>query len=219
MRYLASIRNRGASSRDNNPNNQLVKFRSDDRWDGLESIKFNAVNPFSQVLGSILFRRFGVETADAVPVQLRLNGDNDASSGSPMYGSYAMVESFDSDYTANHWPADPGGNLYQIRDDDDTGEEGQLQWEGPDQNEYRDTYFKQTNNSADDFSDLVALTDVLNNSLPAELFADASQHARPLAVGPHVRHRHASRQPRGRPGDLQGRRLRPLQRSRSIRGS
>ncbi|MDG2124853.1 MAG: lamin tail domain-containing protein, partial [Verrucomicrobiales bacterium] len=176
--YLCGIRNRGASSRNNSPNNQLVTFRSDDPWDGKKSIKFNAVSPYSQVLGSALFRRFGVETAEAVPVQLRLNGDNDATSGSPMYGSYAMVESFDSTYTANHWPGDPGGNLYQVRDDEDSGEEGQLQYEGPDQDEYRNTYFKQSNSSADDFSDLVTLTDVLNNTPAADLFSTASNHAR-----------------------------------------
>ena len=32
VRYLASIRNRGASSRRGPPNNQLIKFRSDDPW-------------------------------------------------------------------------------------------------------------------------------------------------------------------------------------------
>ena len=170
LRYLASVRNRGASSRNPPPNNFLVKFRSDEPWNGHPSIKFNAQYPHSQVFGSWYFRHAGVETANAAAALLRVNGNDLARSGSNMYGSYARVESFGSEYTENHWPLDPDGNFYQIRDDEDSGEEGDLRYEGPEADSYRDTYFKQTNQSKDDWSDLIALTDALNNA-PAETYA------------------------------------------------
>ena len=130
VRYRCSIRNRGASSRFPPPNNHLVKFPSDALWRGRASLKFNAKNPASQVAGSILFRHLGVETANAMPARLLINGANllDAAP----FPAYAMVESFDSDYAETHWPDDPGGNLYQVRDDEQTGEQGELQYEGAD---------------------------------------------------------------------------------------
>ena len=177
VRYLASIRNRGASSRTGPPNNHLVKFRSDDAWDGVSSIKFNSRNVHSQVAGAWLFQRLGIETDDGVPVQLRINASDLAESGGPrMYGSYAMLEQFDSDWTAAHYPLDGNGNLYQVRDDEVTGDEGDLRYEGDDPDAYRNTYFKQTNGAADDWSDLIALTDALNNSPAETYFDEVSQH-------------------------------------------
>lgn len=164
VHYLTSIRNRGATSRSPPPNNQLVKFRSDDPWDGRESVKFNAKVTHSQIIGSFIYRLLGVETADAVASRLRVNGADLASSGAPMWGHYARLESLNGEYTKNHFPTDSKGNLYQIRDNDDNGQEGDLRYEGTDPDNYRDTYFKQTNTSEDDFSDLIALTDALNNS-------------------------------------------------------
>ena len=164
LRYLASVRNRGASSRNPPPNNYLVKFRSDDLWNGRRDIKFNARYPHSQVFGSWFFRHAGVETADAAAALLRINGRDLARSGSNMFGSYARVEGFGSAFGQNHWPLDPDGNFYQVRDDDDSGEEGDLRYRGANPDAYRNTYFKQTNQSEDDWTDLIALTNALNNA-------------------------------------------------------
>ncbi|MBL49807.1 MAG: hypothetical protein CMP28_12775 [Roseibacillus sp.] len=164
LRYLASVRNRGASSRNPPPNNYLVKFRSDEDWNGRNDIKFNARYPHSQVFGSWYFRYGGVETANAAAALLRINGSDLARSGGNMYGSYARVEGFGSAFGQNHWPLDPDGNFYQVRDDDDSGEEGDLRYEGANPDNYRNTYFKQTNQSEDDWSDLIALTEALNNA-------------------------------------------------------
>ncbi|MCH2061284.1 MAG: lamin tail domain-containing protein [Verrucomicrobiales bacterium] len=166
--YGASVRNRGAGSREGPPNNYLVVFPSDHKWKGVSAMKFNCRYVHSQTSGSWLFQLMGVEVPDTIAVQLRINGENLAQSGGPlMYGSYAMVETLDSDFTAAHWPDDPRGNLYQVRDDEETGDEGDLRYEGEEADAYRNTYFKQTNSSEDDWSDLIALTDALNN-LPAE---------------------------------------------------
>ena len=169
LRYLASVRNRGASSRNPPPNNYLVRFRSDDPWNGREDIKFNARYPHSQVFGSWYFRQAGVETANAAAALLRINGRDLARSGANMYGSYARVEGFGTAFGQNHWPLDPDGNFYQVRDDDDSGDEGDLRYRGPNPDDYRNTYFKQTNQSEDDWSDLIALTNTLNNA-PAETY-------------------------------------------------
>ena len=175
VRYLSSIRNRGASSRTGPPNNHLVKFRSDDKWNGVESVKFNARYVASQVAGAWLYQHLGIETDDGVGAQLRINNTDLAEPGGPrMFGSYVLLEQFDSDWTAAHFPRDGNGNLYQIRDDQVTGDEGDLRYEGNDPDSYRNTYFKQTNGSADDWSDLIALTDVLNNSPFATYFEDVS---------------------------------------------
>lgn len=175
VRYLATVRNRGASSRKGPPNNHLVKFRSDDAWEGLTSIKFNCQFVHSQVAGSWLYQWLGIETADSIPVQLRINGTDLSQPGGPrMYGAYARTESLDSKLTAEHWPLDPNGNLYQVRDDDVTGDEGDLKYEGTAPADYQNTYFKQTNGSEDDWSDLIALTDALNNSPVATYFEDVS---------------------------------------------
>ena len=175
LRYLASVRNRGASSRNPPPNNFLVKFRSDEAWNGWPSVKFNAQYPHSQVFGSTYFRAMGMETAQAAASLLRVNGEDLARSGPNMFGSYARVESFGNEYVKNHWPRDPDGNLYQVRDNDDNDEEGDLRYEGPNPDSYRDTYFKKTNEAEDDWTDLIALTDALNNAPAESYFEDVGR--------------------------------------------
>ena len=79
-----------------------------------------------------------------------------------MYGHYARTESLDS-ILFPHWPDDPNGNLYQVRDDEDSGDEGDLKFEGDEADNYRNTYFK-TKRSVDDWNDIINLTRVLNDS-------------------------------------------------------
>ncbi len=164
VRYLSSIRNRGASSRNGPPNNHLIKFRSDDSWNGQESIKFNCQYTHSQVVGSWLYQWLGVKAADSIPVKLHINGEDLAESGGPrMFGYYARTESLDSNFVDAHWPEDSDGNIYQVRDDEDNGDEGDLKYEGEQSDSYRNTYFKKTNKSVDDWSDIINLTKTLNS--------------------------------------------------------
>ncbi|MEZ5303601.1 MAG: hypothetical protein R3F11_23605 [Verrucomicrobiales bacterium] len=129
VRYLCSTRNRGASSRNCSPNNFLAKFRSDDPWNGLEALRFNCRYIHSQPR-SLVCLSAGIEAEEAVAAQLRVNGANLAEPGGPlMYGSYARVESFDSTFTANHSTARPKRKPYQIRDDPDNNDEGDLRYE------------------------------------------------------------------------------------------
>ncbi len=182
VRHQCGVRNRGASSRFPPPNNYLVTFPPDDPWDGLTSVKFNADNPFSQVAGSTLFAALGIETADTSPARLIINGINPATPDAPMYGHYAMVEPLNSQFTENHFPDDSDGNLYQVRDNERISDSGELQFEGSDPDEYRDTYFKQTNSSRDDFSDIITLTQNLQNEPTFSKSANLDQWARFFAA-------------------------------------
>ncbi len=147
------------------------------RVEGVASIKFNSRYVHSQVAGAWLFQHLGIEADDGVAAQLRINASDLAESGGPrMYGSYAMLEQFDSDWTAAHFPLDGNGNLYQVRDDESDRRRGRPALRGDDPDAYRNTYFKQTNSSADDWSDLIALTDALNNSPTETYFDEVSQH-------------------------------------------
>ena len=176
VRYLSSIRNRGASSRNGPPNNHLIKFRSDDPWNGQESIKFNCQYTHSQVAGSWLYQWLGVKAADSIPVKLYVNGEDLSESGGPrMFGYYARTESLDSNFVEAHWPEDSGGNIYQVRDDEDNGDEGDLKYEGDQPDSYRNTYFKKTNKSADDWSDIINLTKVLNSDEDPEYLEKLSE--------------------------------------------
>lgn len=151
--YLVGVRNRGASSRLGPPNNALVLFRSDDLWRGADAVKFNVRAPFSQTIGSVLFRRAGVPVARAVPARLWINGEELES------GGYAQVETFGERFLEQHFPVDPGGNLYQVRDDVRPGD---LTYLGSDPVPYAEAYYKQSNEDENDYSDIIGLTQALN---------------------------------------------------------
>ncbi len=162
MGYRAGIRNRGHGTRNGPPNNYHVSFPRDGLWKGLSAINFNCRYTNAQIIGSAIFRMAGIATADAAAVQLRINGDNLAYSGSPMFGVYARFDAFDDDFAGKHFSDDPDGNLYTCFR---TGSnEADLRYEGTDPDRYRNRYFKANHASQDDWSDLIQLVDVLNNA-------------------------------------------------------
>ena len=172
VRYNVGVRNRGGTTRSGQSNNYRVNFVHERPWEDATKININFNYSYSQVIGSLMYRMAGLAAEEAKPVQVRVNGENRAVTGGRMYGSYAALEAFDADYAANHFPDDPNGNLYQCRDDERTGEHAEIRYEGDDPDAYRTTYFKQTNQEEDDWSDLIHMTYVLNNT-PAEDFLEA----------------------------------------------
>ena len=89
-------------------------------------------------------------------------------------GLYAHVEVLDDDYAELHYPLDSEGNLYRGRRPDESPPGGR----GAGSDAYFGTdpapyvsYVKYTNASEADWSDVIQLTDVLNNS-PDETFAE-----------------------------------------------
>jgi spore coat protein CotH len=73
------------------------------------------------------------------------------------YGLYSNVEQINKDYLGN-WYSSKSGNLYK------GDPRGELTWRGEDPNLYKNDYEKKTNEDEDDWSDLIELINVINNS-------------------------------------------------------
>jgi hypothetical protein len=169
VRYLLGIRYRGQGTRGANPPNLRINIPSDRRWNGVTAFVVNTRYTHSQLAGSVVSRKAGVHSEEAVAVQVRVNGENLADAGSPMYGSYVHLEEIDTDFAENHFPLDPNGNLYRGTRD---GAGGNLAYRGTNVSQYRNNgYTKQSNVSEDDWSDLINLTFVLNNTPDSEYAA------------------------------------------------
>ncbi len=173
-RYQVGIRNRGAGSRTNSSgsyrNNYRINFTSDNPWQGVTALNIKNRYGYSQLLGAAIFRQASLAAADTTRIELHVNGQNLALDNSHMYGSYVAVEVMNSDFTAHQFPDDARGNLYRT-----LNEGGDLGYEGSDPDNYRSHYQKETNSSAEDFNDLVLLTDVLNNTVSEDYVQQVSQ--------------------------------------------
>ncbi len=173
FRYSAGFRNRGHGTRTSRPHNVRVNLPKDSLWKGRAGIALNTQYPHSQHLGSAVFRRLGVPMADSHPVQVRVNGANLAKPGQEQFGSYAANELVDSAMVERQFPLDGDGNHYRgIRDVVSGNPKADLAWHGDSYTSYTNAYFKNNNKSRDDWSDLVRLLDVLNNT-PDDTYAPA----------------------------------------------
>jgi CotH kinase protein/Lamin Tail Domain len=170
-RHNAGTRNRGGGDTAlGPPNNYSVSFRSDETWNGRGGITINAYYPHSQALGNSLFTRAGIATQEAAIVRVRVNGVDMAESGARMLGRYVRLEGRNSEWAARHHPGDSEGNFYRLDDHfpgvDGTPPEnlaiGELRYEGTNPANYADTYFKETNQDANDYSDLINFTRILS---------------------------------------------------------
>ncbi len=162
-RYSVGIRNRGHGSRNGPPNNFHINFPHDRTWNGVGAINFNCRYTHAQMIGRAIFAMAGMVAADTEAAQLRVNGANLAAAypGSPMYGVYVRLEAFDGDFAARHFPTDSNGNLYSCFRDNG---EAELTYDGDNPDTYRNRYFKESNTSQDDWTDLIHMLDVLNNA-------------------------------------------------------
>jgi len=161
-RYLVGVRNRGHGSRSQQPNNYRVNFRSDNLWKGVSAININGQMTFLQHVGSALCLLAGVPTAETRPIQLRVNNVNLGNNGPDTYGTtYVVVEVMNSEFAGHRFPEDSSGNVYKaIRDIAPSG----FTWRGDDPDAYRNTWFKSTNESEDDWSDLMGMLRVLGTN-------------------------------------------------------
>ncbi len=161
VRHNVGVRIRGQGSRNHNPPNNRINIPSDRPWHGLTALNINANVILDQIAGSLLFRLAGLPAAQATPVRMISNGVN-------LYGDrfYAHLETLNSDFAADHFPLDPNGNLYRGNRAVNSPPGGQgagLVYHGPDPGPYV-SYGKLTNASQADWSDVIHLTDVLNNA-------------------------------------------------------
>lgn len=174
VRYNCRFRNRGEGSRSAQPPNYRVNIPSDRRWKGVTALNLNSQYTHNQVAGAALAAKAGLATEQHRRVQLRVNGNERASASSPQFGSYVHQEAVDSDFAANHWPLDAGGNLYRAGWSFPlNGHYASLNYLGTNFLTYiSNGYSKNSNLSENDWSDLFELTDVLSNALDSNYWAE-----------------------------------------------
>ncbi|MGA4578708.1 lamin tail domain-containing protein [Limisphaera sp. VF-2] len=162
VRYLIGVRNRGHGSRTAKPNNYRVNFRSDEPWQGVVALNLNAQYTHLQILGATLALKAGLAGAFSRPVQVRVNNRNLANNGPQTYGGcYAANEVVNSDWAERWFPEDPAGNVYRaLRDIAPSS----FTWRGSNYLAYTNTWFKWTNNSENDWSDLLTLLRILGTN-------------------------------------------------------
>jgi hypothetical protein len=190
LRYLAGFRIRGGTTRDFVTKSRRVTFANDHLWQGQRGINLNAVNPHSQVMASVLYRLAGVPAQRIRPVQVRENNRQLAGTNGPPFGFYAETEVFNDEFAQAHFPLDPHGNLYRV-------DGGNLEYLGENPSAYPTItnggyvyrrYTKRTNASQNDWSDLIELTRVLNQTPDSQYaqevrrVADVAEWARFFAV-------------------------------------
>ena len=177
VRYNVGVRNRGNGSRTASPPNYNVHFSHDDNWNNRIALVLNSQNTPYQLLGSTLLRKAGLAGSESRAVRVRVNHTDPTggSSVAPTYGFYACNEFPDSVFTEAHFPLDAGGNVYRGQristgltpgGTDLDGASLKLIIPGPAETLtlpelYAINFRKETNNSEDDWSDLIALTTAL----------------------------------------------------------
>ena len=172
--YNVGVRYRGEHSRSFWPRPYRIKFQ--DAHEFQERERINLVNDEvgREAMAHDLFRRAGLPASDTRFVTFYINDRR--------VGDYLDVEQVDNEFLRAHFPGQSGGNLYRGFDGAD------LSYRGPDPDSYRPYYLKKNNEEADDYSDVIALTDALTNSSDetfptrADEVADMRQWLRWFAV-------------------------------------
>ncbi|MCX7682701.1 MAG: CotH kinase family protein [Anaerolineae bacterium] len=172
--YNVGVRYRGENSRNVWPRPYRIKFRDEHEFEDRERLNLVSDRLGQEALSHDLFRRAGLPAPRTRFVALFINSNKQ--------GDYLDVEEVDNDFLEAHFPDNDTGNLYRARDG------GDLSYRGPDPNSYRSYYLKENNEAADDYSDIIELTNVLSNSpdegYPAatDAVADMRQWLRWFAV-------------------------------------
>ena len=162
VRYTVGTRNRGEGSRYRQPNSYRVNFNGDHRWKGVKGLNINGQYTHVQILGSVLALKSGVLSGESRPVQIRVNNANLGNNGPQTFGSvYAANEVVNTDW-AEHWlPGNSSGNAYRVKRYDTPDE---FNYRGENPNAYTNTYFKATNESEDDWTDLIAMLRIVGTN-------------------------------------------------------
>jgi parallel beta-helix repeat protein len=176
--YNVGVRYRGESSRTMMPRPYRIKFRDAQEFEDRERLNLVSDELGREALAYDLFQRAGLPASDTRFVTLYINEN--------LEGHYLDIENVDNEFLRAHFPGDDGGNLYRGYSPDEQGAD--LSYRGPDPDAYRPYYLKKNNKDADDYSDIIALTDALTNSsdetfrAEAEALADIRQWIRWFAI-------------------------------------
>lgn len=179
LRYLCGLRNRGHFSAHEDPQSFNLQIPHDTEWKGRVGLNFNGRYSYLQLLGSAIMRKAGIAAPDSHQIQLRVNG-NDLTIGHTdvSNGFYVCNEVVDSRFIGSHYPQTGDGNIYRARrtDPGDPGfySEADLEFLPPMPGQspadpYRLLYFKENNEEEDNWSDLITLTQTLNDAQTSTL--------------------------------------------------
>jgi len=172
--YNVGVRYRGESTRDVWPRPYRIKFSDEHEFEDRERLNLVSDELGREALSHDLFQRVGLPAPNTRFVTLYINENRQ--------GDYLDIEQVDSDFLEAHLMDNDNGNLYRGFDGAD------LSYRGPDPDSYRPYYLKKNNEDADDYADIIALTDALTNSpdetfrAEAEAVADMRQWLRWFAV-------------------------------------
>lgn len=158
--YNVGIRYRGSSTRHQWPKAYRVSFAKNDSLDGVTELNLLSQEVIRQKIGYRVFQRSGFPTPLEEFHQVSFNGT--------AFLLYLQVERIDDDFLSRVIPAADQGNLYR-------GEKtGALDYRGTNPDSYRVGYEKKTNESEDDWTDLIDLCNAINNT-PDNQFAAAME--------------------------------------------
>ena len=184
--HLVGVRNRGHGSRRLVPHNFRANFRSDDSWKGVTAINLNSRSPHTQHLGAVAAQRSGADGANTTAVKLLFNNSSSpVGGGSPTFGHYAANEAVNGDWADNHYPQNGGGEVYKVVRDI---RPPNFEYRGQNPSAYRNTYFKSSKQSEDDWTSLINMLEVAGeNASPYDpssirVHADVEQWITHLAV-------------------------------------
>ena len=161
------IRQKGFSSHfASNPLKKSIKldlneFISGQTYDGMKKLNLNngVGDPAMQrdLLGYGMMREAGIRAPRTAHARVFINDT--------YWGLYLLLEQVDKTFVDNNF-ASGDGDLYK-----NIGFSN-LEWNGPNQNDYVESIALRTNKTTSDFSDYIEFVDILNNSTNAE-FADS----------------------------------------------
>lgn len=145
------------------------EYVSGQKYHGVKKLNLNnGFNDPTQLREKIFFdfcHDQGVLAPRAIFGNLTINGES--------LGFYGVVEQVDKEFL-DRWIDDQRGNLFKAGDAFGMGggnAAADLAWYGSSQSSYTERYELKTNESQDDWGDLIDLIDVINNSTSAQLEA------------------------------------------------
>ncbi len=188
--YNVTERYRGQSSLFRYPSSYRVDFPRNRKLDSVlgfpvESLQLNGMRPASQFLMYELFNRAGLLAPRAAWAHVRYTGinyDTCCNGQNGYWGLHVVVERLDDEFLDSQngavpqRPTSSEGNLYRGRND------ANLRWEGPNPATYgldangQNGYEKYNNSAANDWSDLISLTDAVSNTPDDQYVAHLRAH-------------------------------------------
>ncbi|MGI8604157.1 MAG: lamin tail domain-containing protein [Verrucomicrobiales bacterium] len=170
VRYRCSVRRRGDGSRTTSPPQPVrVSIPDDQPLEGETSLNLNTVYTWNQYIAYKLMEASGLPSPTVKRVQVRFNGVNRDTGLGRLAGFYIHVQPLDGNWAQQHLPNDPDGNVYKKA----APSQINYNWAYRNGNFARyqlDGWEKESNQSAQDFSDIDNLLRIFNTQATSPTF-------------------------------------------------